>query len=53
MLVRITKSRDGVEYVYTVQAYRDEHGKGRQRIIQRHGRLADRDPRRVHASTAR
>ena len=41
MLVRVTKARGGVEYVYTVQAFRDERGKPKQRIVQRHGKLAD------------
>lgn len=39
MLVRVTKTRDGVEYVYIVEAYRDEQGRSRQRIVERHGRL--------------
>lgn len=39
MLVRITKTRDGVQYAYIVEAYRDEQGRSRQRVIERHGRL--------------
>ncbi|MHB1475743.1 MAG: IS1634 family transposase, partial [Dermatophilaceae bacterium] len=39
MLVRISKTRDGVEYAYIVEAYRDERGRSRQRVIERHGRL--------------
>lgn len=39
MLVRISKTRDGVEYAYIVEAYRDEQGRSRQRVIERHGRL--------------
>ena len=39
MLVRVSKTRDGVEYAYIVEAYRDEQGRSRQRIIERHGRL--------------
>ncbi len=39
MLVRVTKTRDQVEYVYIVEAYRDEQGRSRQRIVERHGRL--------------
>lgn len=39
MLVRVTKTRDQVEYVYIVEAYRDTQGRSRQRIVERHGRL--------------
>ena len=39
MLVRVSKTRDGVEYAYIVEAYRDEQGRSRQRVIERHGRL--------------
>ncbi|MDI9628529.1 MAG: IS1634 family transposase [Acidobacteriota bacterium] len=39
MLVRVSKTRDGVEYVYLVEAYRDAQGRSRQRIVERHGRL--------------
>jgi hypothetical protein len=38
-LVRVSKTRDGVEYAYIVEAYRDEQGRSRQRVIERHGRL--------------
>lgn len=39
MLVRVSKTRDGVEYVYIVEAYRDAQGRSRQRVVERHGRL--------------
>ena len=39
MLVRVSKTRDGVEYAYIVEAYRDEQGRSRQRVVERHGRL--------------
>lgn len=39
MLVRVSKTRDGVQYAYIVEAYRDEQGRSRQRVIERHGRL--------------
>ena len=39
MLVRVSKTRDGVEYAYIVEAYRGEDGRPKQRIIERHGRL--------------
>ena len=39
MLVRVSKTRDGVEYAYIVEAYRADQGRSRQRIIERHGRL--------------
>ena len=39
MLVRVSKTRDGIEYAYIVEAYRDELGRSRQRVIERHGRL--------------
>jgi hypothetical protein len=38
-LVRVSKTRDGVEYAYIVEAYRGEDGRPRQRIVERHGRL--------------
>jgi hypothetical protein len=41
MFVRITKAPGGVEYVHTVEGYRDEHGKSKQRIVASHGKLAD------------
>jgi transposase len=33
------KGRDGIARVYTVESYRDEHGRPRQRTITSHGRL--------------
>lgn len=39
MLVRVSKTRDGVQYAYIVEAYRDDQGRSRQRVIERHGRL--------------
>jgi len=39
MMVRLLKGRDGVAYVYTVEGYRDENGKVKQRILVKHGRL--------------
>lgn len=39
VLVRVSKTRDGVEYAYIVEAYRDEQGRSRQRVSERHGRL--------------
>jgi hypothetical protein len=39
MLVRVSKTRDGVEYAYIVEAFRDEQGRSRQRVVERHGRL--------------
>jgi len=41
MFVRITKAPTGVEYVHTVEGYRDERGRSKQRIIASHGKLAD------------
>jgi len=41
MFVRITKAPGGVEYVHTVEGYRDERGKSKQRIVTSHGKLAD------------
>jgi hypothetical protein len=37
--VRITTTPAGVEYVYTVESYRDQLGRPRQRIVHSHGRL--------------
>ena len=39
VIVRITRAPNGVEYVYTVEGYRDGRGKVMQRIVARHGRL--------------
>lgn len=39
MIVRLLKGRDGVARVYTVESYRDEKGRPRQRTIASHGRL--------------
>ena len=39
MIVRLLKGRDGVARVYTVESYRDEQGRPRQRTIATHGRL--------------
>ena len=39
MIVRLLKGRDGVARVYTVEGYRDEQGRARQRTIASHGRL--------------
>ena len=39
MMVRLLRGRDGVAYVYTVEGYRDEDGKVKQRILVKHGRL--------------
>ena len=39
MMVRLLKGRDGVAYVYTVEGYRDENGRVKQRILVKHGRL--------------
>ncbi|MDR1448941.1 MAG: IS1634 family transposase [Propionibacteriaceae bacterium] len=41
MFVRISKTRDGVKYAHIVEAYRDESGKSRQRIVERCGKVAD------------
>lgn len=56
MQVRVSKTRDGVEYAYIVEAYRDEAGKPRQRIVERHGRLdvlRQTDPDALEALRAR
>ena len=37
--MRVSKTRDGVEYAYIVEAYRDERGRSRQRVVERHGRV--------------
>ena len=39
VIVRVTKAPNGVEYVYTVESYRDGRGKVMQRIVSKHGRL--------------
>lgn len=39
MIVRLLKGRDGIARVYTVESYRDEQGRPRQRTIASHGRL--------------
>jgi hypothetical protein len=39
VIVRLLKGRDGVARVYTVESYRDEKGRPRQRTIASHGRL--------------
>jgi hypothetical protein len=57
--VRITTTPAGVEYVYTVESYRDKLGRPRQRIVHSHGRLdqlAAREPgvlERLRAEAAR
>ena len=39
--MRLLKGRDGVARVYTVESFRDERGRPRQRTIAAHGRLED------------
>ena len=38
-MVRQIKGRDGVAYIYTVESYRDDKGRPRQRTVASHGRL--------------